>query len=99
MSLKCQLCGKEIYYDRKVCHRCEETAVKSGLNAQDGKHNNKWRCDNFLELKSLAFGSKLTIPHLENLENIEYNWNNLRSISNDNIQMNERKINYFLKFE
>ncbi|MHA2131591.1 MAG: hypothetical protein ACW99L_16620, partial [Promethearchaeota archaeon] len=61
MSLKCQLCGKEIYHDRKVCHQCEDSAEKSRLHVQDGRHNNKWRCDNFLELNSLVFGSNLTI--------------------------------------
>jgi len=59
MSLKCPLCGVKYSYDRKICHTCEETAINSNLASQDGRHDNKWRCDNFLEVNCLAFGSSV----------------------------------------
>ena len=156
MPLKCQICGKEYLYDGKICHTCEETAITSGLNSQYGNYR-KWRCDNFIELNGLVFGSnrkelKLIecpecgekysygrkichicegkifepaykarrwncdtamacvellasdldtvksfvkeVPHLEKLENNKYSWNIF-----NNIQINERKLNNFLKFE
>jgi len=58
MSLKCQFCGKEYLHDRKVCHSCEEKAIKSGLSSQK-RSDHKWRCDNFLCKNSLPFGSNL----------------------------------------
>jgi len=125
MPLKCQICGKEYLQDGKICHTCEETAITSGLSSQDGNYR-KWRCDNFIELNGLVFGSNLEkrkargwncdtamacmdllasdldpiepiikeVPHLEKLENNEYSWNII-----NNIQINERKFNNFLKFE
>ena len=125
MPLKCQICGKEYLYDRKICHTCEETANISGLSSQDGNYR-KWRCDNFIELNGLVFGSNLEkrkarrwncetavacidlltsnlntvesiveeVPHLEKLENNEYSQNII-----NNIQINEREFNNFLKFE
>jgi len=127
MPLKCQICGREYLYDRKVCHTCEETAITSGLSSQDG-NDRKWRCDNFTELNGLVFGSNLDnperklcrwnsdtvmacmelstsdldtvesivkeVPHLEKLEKNEYDWNIF-----NNLQINERKLNNFLKFE
>ncbi|MFX1573755.1 MAG: hypothetical protein ACFFB0_13480 [Promethearchaeota archaeon] len=59
MSLKCQFCGKKIYYDRKICQDCEEIANKSGLSSKDERYDYKWRCDNFLEVNYFAFGSNL----------------------------------------
>jgi len=92
MSLKCHICGKEYYHDRKVCHTCEETATNS-LLSQGGVDSEKWRCDNFLELKSLPFGCK------EKLENYENDWNIINTIRFDKIEMSETKINHFLRFE
>jgi len=172
MSLKCHLCGKEIYHDRKICQTCEETANNSSLS-HSGLGTKKWRCDNFLELKSLPFGCNLDlgieikpkmiecpecgeeysygriinhtcknnsitfgkvfeleqqyhkwncdtaiacmdllkteldlvdsiaegITHKEKLENDKYDWNIFTSIRFDKTEMNENKINHFLRFE
>ncbi|MFX1375220.1 MAG: hypothetical protein ACFFA0_05355 [Promethearchaeota archaeon] len=62
MPLKCQFCGKEYIHDGKICHSCEEKAINSGLSSKDGK-DHKWRCDNFLEINSLAYGC--------NIDNVE----------------------------
>ncbi|MHA2035169.1 MAG: hypothetical protein ACW98X_01970 [Promethearchaeota archaeon] len=170
--LKCHLCGKEYHHDGKVCHTCEETANNSLLH-QGGNQPKKWRCDNFLELKSLPFGCNLDmginlgpkmvecpecgeeysygrlishtcrtnsvsfgtifnleteqrkwncdtelacielpklnldsvehiaekIPSREKLENKEHDWNLLTSIRFNKTELNEEKINHFLKFE
>ena len=96
MSLKCQVCGKEYYHDGKICQTCEETASNS-LFSQSGIDTKKWRCDNFLELKSLPFGCN-GIIHKEKLENDEYAWNTFTSIRFDKTEMNEKTIN-FLRFE
>ena len=55
MALKCQICGKEYLYDRKICHTCEESANISGLSCPEGIVR-KWRCDSFVELSGLVFG-------------------------------------------
>ncbi|MHA2390982.1 MAG: hypothetical protein ACXAEX_03360 [Promethearchaeota archaeon] len=170
--LKCHLCGKEYFYDSEICHECEEIAV-TGLRSQDRRNSNKWRCDNFLEVSNLAFGSNLNAkrhiglnliqcptcgveysygrsichtceensipfgkifeakpklrrwncdtamacielldsdldtieliveeePHLEKLENSKHEWNTISAIKFNNIQMDEKKINRFLRFE
>ncbi|MHA1988259.1 MAG: hypothetical protein ACW98D_16610 [Promethearchaeota archaeon] len=92
MSLKCHLCGKEYYHDRKVCPSCEEIA-SSSLLSQSGIDTKKWRCDNFLELKSLPFGSN------EKLENYDNDWNFINTVKFDKTEMNKTKINHFLRFE
>jgi len=92
VSLKCHLCGKEYYHDRKVCPSCEETA-SSSLLSKSGTDTEKWRCDNFLELKSLPFGCN------EKLENYENDWNFINTIKFDKTEMSETKINHFLRFE
>jgi hypothetical protein len=58
MSLKCPICGREYLHDRKICQTCEETAINSSVS-HSGRDVKKWRCDNFLELKSLPFGCNL----------------------------------------
>ncbi len=58
MTLKCQICGKEYLYDRKICHSCEESANISGLSCPEGTVR-KWRCDNFIESSGLVFGRSL----------------------------------------
>jgi len=172
MSLKCQVCGKEYYHDGKICQTCEETANNSSLS-HSGIDTKKWRCDNFLELKSLPFGCNLDlglelkpkmiecpecgeeysygrkishtcknnsitfgkifelehqshnwncdvsmacmdllkseldlidsiaegITHKEKLENDKYDWNVFTAIRFDKTEMNEKKINHFLRFE
>jgi hypothetical protein len=97
MSLRCQLCGKEYYHDRKVCHTCEETANNSLLSHND-LNTDKWRCDNFLELKCLPFGEE-GITHRKKLENKEYNWKMFTTNQFDKTELDENTINYFLRFE
>jgi hypothetical protein len=60
MALRCQLCGAELKYDCKICHNCEQIAVDKGL-----RNDKKWRCDIFLELPGLPFGSNLGSSVLE----------------------------------
>ncbi|MHA1916182.1 MAG: hypothetical protein ACW986_17640 [Promethearchaeota archaeon] len=85
MPLKCQVCGNDYFHDGKVCQTCEETAMNSGLQADQ-----KWRCDNFLELRTLAFGS---------IELINHSWDDNLGIRLHNLQEEEGKINHFLRFE
>ena len=68
MSLKCQFCGKELLYDRKICQSCEDRAISSGLRFQD---DHKWRCDNFLDSSGLAFGCNLDKSKLISLKMIK----------------------------
>ncbi|MFX1373578.1 MAG: hypothetical protein ACFFCE_17145 [Promethearchaeota archaeon] len=56
MSLKCPVCGKEYYYDRKICQVCEERSIYSGLVCTNENKPQKWNCDIFLECNTLAFG-------------------------------------------
>jgi hypothetical protein len=39
------------------------------------------------------------ITHKEKFENNEYDWNLFTPIRFDNTEMNEKKINHFLRFE
>ena len=109
MSLKCHLCGKEYYHDGKLCQTCEKTANNS-LLPHSGLDTKKWRCDNFLELKGLPFGCNLDwevefgtkaegITHRDKLENNEYDLNLFTTIRFDKTEMNETKINHFLRYE
>ena len=53
-GLKCVVCGKEYFYDSKICRECRDYAVYSGLTKgdlfADNSANNyyKWNCAQFL---------------------------------------------------
>ena len=54
MSLKCPICGKEYYYDSKICQACEDESNNSGLLYTFKKSKN-WNCGLFLEFENLTF--------------------------------------------
>ncbi|MFX1329342.1 MAG: hypothetical protein ACFE91_14530 [Promethearchaeota archaeon] len=56
MPLKCPICGKEYFYDRKICQICENISLYSGLIDNDEIKSQKWNCGIFLEFDTLAFG-------------------------------------------
>ncbi len=53
-GLKCAVCGKEYFYDSKICRECRDYAIYSGLTKGDffvGNSvniNYKWNCTQFL---------------------------------------------------
>jgi len=59
-GLKCLICGKEYFYDSKICHECQDYAIYSGLVddslfvATSERKNDKWNCSRFIksDLKS-----------------------------------------------
>ena len=55
MTLKCPICGKEYYYDRKICQVCESKSIYSGLIANERNATQKWNCGIFLESDTLTF--------------------------------------------
>lgn len=58
-GLKCAICGKEYFYESKICHECEEYAIYSGLvrteNFVGGTANEvyKWNCSGIMNKNSL----------------------------------------------
>ena len=70
MALKCRLCGTEYIHDREICHKCEDKAIRSGLNIR-GEQHHKWRCDTFLDSNGLIFGCNLEKGRTHSLKMIE----------------------------
>lgn len=58
MSLKCPICGREYYYDRKICQECEDYSNYSDLIEFKGKNKNRWNCAIFLNSNNFVFGLK-----------------------------------------
>ena len=56
MPLKCPICGKEYFYDSKICQMCENKSHYSGLINNDVNKSQKWNCGIFLEFDTLTFG-------------------------------------------
>jgi hypothetical protein len=59
-GLKCLICGKEYFYDSKICHECQDYAIYSGLVDESlfvatiERKNCKWNCSRVIksDLKS-----------------------------------------------
>lgn len=85
MSLKCPICGKEYFYDRKICQTCENKSIISGLVYSDKLISQRWNCSTFLEFESPAFGRRqpdepyykiASEPKFYDCKpKIEYSWN------------------------
>jgi hypothetical protein len=85
MPLKCPICGKEYYYDSKICQICESKFINSGLTINAEDKPKRWNCGIFLEFDTLAFGKhkpdnayiKISSEPKFNDFKIkkEYNWN------------------------
>ncbi|MFX0047479.1 MAG: hypothetical protein ACFE8G_04840 [Candidatus Hermodarchaeota archaeon] len=58
MSLKCPICGKEYYYESKICQICENESINCGLISNDENRPQRWNCGIFLEFDTLTFGTK-----------------------------------------
>jgi len=58
MSLRCPICGKKYYYDRKICHDCEDYSKYSGLTNIDEFYIQKWNSGVFLGFDSIVFGKQ-----------------------------------------
>ncbi|MFX1389362.1 MAG: hypothetical protein ACFE9Z_04780 [Promethearchaeota archaeon] len=56
MPLKCPLCRKEYFHDRKICQVCETKLIYSGLIQDDDNKSQKWNCATFLDFDGLTFG-------------------------------------------
>ena len=59
-GIKCRFCGKEYFYDSKICRECEEYAIYSGLVKSEifvensGNKFDKWDCSGNLNKESLS---------------------------------------------
>ena len=53
-GLKCAICGKEYFYESKICRECEEYAIYSSLTKSDifvedsANKFYKWNCNRFI---------------------------------------------------
>lgn len=56
MPLKCPICRKEYFHDRKICQVCEDKSIYSRLVNKEKHKSQKWNCGIFLEFNTLAFG-------------------------------------------
>ena len=99
--IECPDCGEKYSYDRKICHTCEGNSIPFGKIFEPAHKARGWNCDTAMACMELLASDLDTVesfvkvvPHLEKLENNERDWNIF-----NNIQINERKLNNFLKFE
>ncbi len=100
--IECPECGEKYSYGRKICHTCEGNSIPFGKIFEPAHKARGWNYDTAMACMELLTSDLDTVesfvkgvPHLEKLEIKEYNWN----IFNNNMQINERKFNNFLKFE
>ena len=56
MSLKCPICGKEYFHDRKICPICESKSKPTRSTIKEENLTQKWNCGIFLGIDTLAFG-------------------------------------------
>lgn len=99
--IECPECGEKYSYGRKICHICESNSIPFGKIFESESKARRWNCDSTMACMELLASDLNTIesivkevPHLEKLENNERDWNIF-----NNMQINERKLNNFLKFE
>ena len=99
--IECPECGEKYSYGRKICHTCETTSIPFGKIFEPAHKAHRWNCDTAMACMELLASDLDTIesivkevPHLEKLENNKRDWNIF-----NNMQINERKLNNFLKFE
>jgi hypothetical protein len=104
--IECPKCGVEYSYGRSICHTCEGTSLPFGKIFEPLQRTYRWNCNAAMacmELLSSDLGTVETIiketPHREKLEKDNYEWNIITSIKYNNNQIDERKLNYLLKFE
>ena len=66
-GIKCRFCGKEYFYDSKICRECEDYAIYSGLTKtgifvdSSGNKFDKWNCSGNLNkgsFPSISLSSK-----------------------------------------
>ena len=55
MSLKCPICGREYFYDAKVCQDCENYSIESNLINCGPNKGYKWNCNYFFNDKRGIF--------------------------------------------
>jgi len=49
MPLKCPICGKEYYYEAKICPDCNNYSNNSNLMSSDPNERYKWNCNYFFD--------------------------------------------------
>ena len=64
MFLKCPICGDNYSYDRKICQRCEDHSIISGLTLKGMNRIQKWNCGIFLKTTNSPF-SKSSGPYVK----------------------------------
>lgn len=55
MPLKCPICGKEYFYDVKICQSCENYSINSKLINTAPNKRYKWNCNYFFDDKRGIF--------------------------------------------
>lgn len=55
MPLKCPICGKEYFYDAKICQSCENYSINSKLINIAPNKRYKWNCNYFFDDKRGIF--------------------------------------------
>ena len=92
MFLKCPICGEEYSYDRKICQRCENHSIISGLTSLDTNKHNKWNCGIFLNKMNNPFGksfdsyvkiaSEPKVFNFNKSEEFEWNCDSIKNFNN-----------------
>ncbi|MHA2283362.1 MAG: hypothetical protein ACXAC5_21185 [Promethearchaeota archaeon] len=104
--IECPECGDRYSYGRRISHTCTSNSITFGKIFELETQGHKWNCDNAMACLDLLKSNLDTVgsiaedmDHNEKLENYENNWNILTTIRFDKTEMNEKKINHFLRFE
>ena len=104
--IECPECGEEFSYGRKISHTCNNNSITFGKIFELEPQGHNWNCDNAMACMELLESDlnsvdsiEVGITRKEKLENEEYDWNLFNTIRFDKTEMNEKKINHFLRFE
>ena len=104
--LRCPACKAEFSYGRFICHNCEENSIYFGKIFKNKQKVYKWNCNTAKismelmkrELKSIDSIIE-KIPKIDLKENEQYEWNCDYTKRINNIQISERRSNFFHIYE
>jgi len=57
MPLKCPICGKEYFYDAKICQSCANYSINSSSINDDPSKKYNWNCNYFFDDKRGIFST------------------------------------------
>ena len=100
--IKCPVCKATYSYGRFICHNCEDNSMCFGKIFENEQKIYKWNCNTTIismelmkrELKSIESIIE-KIPKIKLKENEQYEWNCNYTKRINNMQISERRFNFF----